>query len=78
MASGATTLQETAAEWSEYLIDGSDRSVTARQDGTVPPAQAVDLPFRALMGDPFTPEAEMRCRTCRYEEHLGVEREPLE
>ncbi|MCU1388348.1 MAG: sulfotransferase family protein, partial [Ilumatobacteraceae bacterium] len=59
MASGATTLQETAAEWSEYLIDGNDQSVTARQDGTVPPSQAVDLPFRALMGDPFAALAQL-------------------
>ncbi|MCU1391727.1 MAG: hypothetical protein JWM34_155 [Ilumatobacteraceae bacterium] len=54
MASGATTVEEEAAEWSEYLIEGNDRSVTARSNGSVPPGQAVDFPFRGLMADPFT------------------------
>lgn len=53
MASGATGIPELAEEWCEYIVDGNDRSVTARESGSAPRAQAVDFHFRALMTDPF-------------------------
>ena len=77
MASGATGIPELAQEWSDYLVEGNDRSVTARETGAVPRGQAVDFHFRALMTDPFaaihelydrldvvlTPEAEAGMRS---------------
>jgi hypothetical protein len=47
------TIPEIAAEWSEYIIDGLDRSVTAREDGTVSADRVVDVTFRDFMADPF-------------------------
>jgi hypothetical protein len=65
-----------AAEFADYLIEGLDRSVTARESGAVPPERIVDVHFSAFMADPFTtirelygklgleltPEAEARMR----------------
>ena len=76
MVSGQTTIPEQAAEWVDYLELGNNRSVDAREDGTVPADQAVDFLFRDLMADPFaalaalydgmglefTPEAEAGMR----------------
>jgi hypothetical protein len=45
---------ENAAEWAGYLAAGLDRSVAAREDGTVPAGRVVDVQFRAFMADPFT------------------------
>jgi hypothetical protein len=45
---------EHAAEWAGYLAAGLDRSVAAREDGTVPAGRVVDVQFRAFMADPFT------------------------
>ena len=59
MASGATTVPEAAAEWAEYLVDGNDRSVDARIDGTVPAAQAIDVPFRNVAAAPFETLADV-------------------
>jgi hypothetical protein len=53
LASEATTVAAGAAEFADLLIEGLDRSVTARQDGTVPPGRVVDVHFRAFMADPF-------------------------
>ena len=53
LASDHTSIPEEAAEWVDYLVEGNDRSVTAREDGTVPSGQAVDVAFGDLMGDPF-------------------------
>ena len=77
MASGATGVAELAMEWADYLVEGNDRSVTARQDGSVPHGHAVDLRFANLVADPlaaiselydgleigFTADAEQRMRT---------------
>src|SRR5262249_28822928 len=49
LASDHTSIPEAGAEFAEYLLDGLDRSVTARQDGTVPPARVVDVQFRAFL-----------------------------
>jgi hypothetical protein len=43
-----------ASEWAEYLVAGLDRSVAAREDGTVPADRVVDVQFRGFMADPFT------------------------
>ena len=43
-----------AAEFAGYLVTGLDRSVAAREDGTVPPDRVVDVQFRSFMEDPFT------------------------
>ena len=54
LGSDAISLPENAAEWAEYLAVGWDRSVTARDDGTVTADRVVDVQFRAFMADPFT------------------------
>jgi hypothetical protein len=70
------TMQEAAAEFSEYIVLGLDRSVDARQSGAVPAERVVDVQFSEFMADPFgairkvyerldqefTPEAEQRMR----------------
>jgi hypothetical protein len=48
-----TSIPDQAAEWIDYLVEGNNRSVTAREDGTVPAGRAVDLHFNALMHDPW-------------------------
>lgn len=53
LASDHTSIPEVAAEFSEYIQEGLDRSLIARQDGTVPPDRVVDLQFAAFMKDPF-------------------------
>jgi hypothetical protein len=45
---------EIADEFGGWLIEGLDRSVAARIDGTVPADRVVDVHFRAFMDDPFT------------------------
>ena len=76
LASAETSIPEVAAEWADYLLDGLDRSVDAREDGTVPKERVVDLHFAAFVADPFAtirqvydrlgfelrPEAEARMR----------------
>jgi hypothetical protein len=47
------TIPEAAAEFSEYLIDGLNRSIDVREDGTVPAGQVVDMTFKDFMADPF-------------------------
>lgn len=43
-----------AEEFADYVLEGLDRSVTAREDGTVAPEQVVDVTFAAFLADPFT------------------------
>ncbi len=76
LASDSTSIPAAAADFADTIIDGLDRSVTAREDGTVPTDQVVDVQFREFMGDPFAtihtiyerlglelqPEAEKRMR----------------
>jgi hypothetical protein len=54
LASDTPTIPDAASEFAGYILEGVDRSVTAREDGTVLPANAVDVQFRAFMADPFT------------------------
>ena len=42
-----------AEEFSPLILDGLERTVTAREDGTVPEDQVVDVPFGPLMADPI-------------------------
>lgn len=70
------SVPEAAAEFADYIVDGLDRSVDAREQGVVDPAQVVDTQFAQFMADPFavirtiydrldlelTPEAEQRMR----------------
>ena len=54
LGSDAISQPENAAEFAGYLVSGLDRSVAAREDGTVPADRVVDVQFRAFMADPFT------------------------
>jgi hypothetical protein len=76
LASDTAPIAEGGAEFANYLLDGLDRSVTARDDGTVPASRVVDVHFRDFLADPFatvrtiyarldlelTPVAEARMR----------------
>ena len=76
LGSDDTSVPEAAAEFADYILDGLDRSVTAREDGTVDPERVVDTQFADFMADPFatirsiyehldlelTPETEQRMR----------------
>jgi hypothetical protein len=53
LASDDTSIPEAALEYAEYIIEGLDRSVTAREDGTVPADRVVDTQFASFMADPF-------------------------
>ena len=53
MATETTSVPMLASEWVDYLVEGNDRSVAARHDGTVPEGAAVDVAFAALMDDTF-------------------------
>ena len=53
LASDDTSNPEAAAEWADYILDGLDRSVTARLDGVVKPDRVVDVQFAEFMADPF-------------------------
>jgi hypothetical protein len=44
---------ELAGEFSELILDGFERSVDARLDGTVPAGQIVDVHFAQMMQDPI-------------------------
>ena len=76
LASDDTSIPEAAADWADDVLDGLDRSVTARESGTVDKDRVVDVQFGVFMADPFatihaiyerlglelTPEAEQRMR----------------
>jgi hypothetical protein len=53
LASDEASIPGAAAEWADYIIDGLDRSVIAREDGTVDPKRVVDVQFAEFMADPF-------------------------
>lgn len=69
LASDDATIPGVAADFSENILEGLDRSVTAREDGTVPPERVVDVQFRSFMNDPFATIHEI------YEK-LGLELQP--
>jgi hypothetical protein len=54
LASDDTSIPEAAADWADEILEGLDRSVTAREDGTVRSDRVVDVQFADFMADPFT------------------------
>jgi hypothetical protein len=69
LASDEVTIPGVADDFSENILEGLDRSVTARADGTVPAGRVVDVQFRSFMADPFATIHEI------YEK-LGLELQP--
>jgi hypothetical protein len=53
LASDDTSIPEAAREWADDALVGLDRSVTARENGTVPADRVVDVQFAEFMADPF-------------------------
>jgi hypothetical protein len=53
IASDTTSIPSAAAEFADYILEGLDRSVTARVDGTIEPARVIDVQFESFMNDPF-------------------------
>jgi hypothetical protein len=49
--SDEVTLADTARTWAELILDGLDRSVDAREDGSIAPDRVVDVQFEAFMAD---------------------------
>jgi hypothetical protein len=47
------TIPEAAEEFAEHLLLGFERSVAARDDGTVDPGRVVDVQFGDFMADPI-------------------------
>jgi Sulfotransferase family len=76
LASDDSTIPAAAADFAENVLDGLDRSVDARENGTITSDRVVDVQFREFMADPFktirlvyerlglelAPEAEQRMR----------------
>jgi hypothetical protein len=53
LASDDVSISAVAAEWVDDIVLGLDRAIKARQDGTVPPGQAVDVLFSDFLRDPM-------------------------
>jgi hypothetical protein len=53
MASDQSSVAWAAAQYSEDIFVGLERSLEARADGTLPPGQVIDVQFAAFMDDPF-------------------------
>jgi hypothetical protein len=53
-ASDGSPIEPVASEWAEYVIDGIDRSVDARESGIVPASQVVDVQYGSFAVDPIT------------------------
>jgi hypothetical protein len=77
LASDESSIPEAASDFANDILAGLDRSVTARENGTVDKDRVVDVQFGAFMADPFatirsiyerldlelTPHAEQRMGT---------------
>ena len=88
--SDETTIAEVASEWAGPILDALDRSVTAREDGTVPAARVVDVQYAAFMANPIgevhriydllgvdlNADVETRMRTFLAEHRAGPARRP--
>ena len=70
MASDDTSVTEVSREWADLVLDGLDRSVDAREDGTVDAKRVVDVQFRQFMADPSGTIADLYDR-------LGFELTPV-
>jgi hypothetical protein len=66
LSSDDTSIPGAAAEFADYIVEGLDRSVSAREDGTVAADRVVDVQFDEFMADPF---ATIR----RVYDMLGIE-----
>ncbi|MFY9586279.1 MAG: sulfotransferase [Actinomycetota bacterium] len=53
LASDDIDVRDIAEEWVGYIVAAMDRSVDAREDGTIPKDQVVDVHFRDFLADPF-------------------------
>jgi hypothetical protein len=53
LASDSPSLAEAAEEWVDVIVEGLDRSVAARADGTLAPGAVVDTYFADFMADPL-------------------------
>jgi hypothetical protein len=53
-ASEGSPIEPVASEWAEYVIDGINRSIDARESGIVPASQVVDVQYRSFAADPIT------------------------
>jgi hypothetical protein len=53
LAADAPDIADIAHEWAPYIIEGLNRSMGARLDGTVAPDRVVDVQFREFVADPF-------------------------
>ncbi len=69
LASDDSTIVGAATDFADNILEGLDRSVTAREDGTVSADRVVDVQFRSFMADPFRTIHEI------YEK-LGLELQP--
>jgi hypothetical protein len=79
------TIANVAAQWSEPVLDALDRSVDARENGTVPADRVIDVQYTAFLADPIatirgiyehldaelTPPAEERMRRFFAENDAG-------
>jgi len=52
-AAEQTPIEAVSREWAEYVIDGIDRSIDARESGIVPASQVVDVQYQAFAADPI-------------------------
>jgi hypothetical protein len=53
LASDDVEISAVAAEWVDDIVLGLDRAIEARNDGTVPAEQAVDVLFKDFLRDPM-------------------------
>ncbi len=53
MASDAPSVARAAAQYSDDIFVGLERSMAARTDGTLPAGQVIDVQFGDFMDDPF-------------------------
>jgi hypothetical protein len=54
LATDETSIAEGGQEFAEYLMEGLDRSVAARESGAVPAERVIDVHFRDFLADPLT------------------------
>jgi hypothetical protein len=54
MSSDHSTVVRAAEQYAEDILVGLDRSIEAREDGTIPADQVVDVQFHEFLADPFT------------------------
>jgi Sulfotransferase family len=72
LASDHVDITQIAAEWVDDIVDGLDRAVAARTDGTVPADRAVDVQFADFLADPM---AVVDTIYSRIDIELGAEAE---